>query len=73
MDTLHEHLFIYTIFLKWEIFQEKCCRESQNTHFMFHNFFPKIMSFMRYGGKNILSLTGTHSRRAIRIAIPLQQ
>jgi len=40
---------------------------------MFHNFFPKIVSFMRYGGKNILSLTGTHSRRAIRIAIPLQQ
>jgi len=26
---------------------DKSCRENQNTHFMFSNFFPKIMKFMR--------------------------
>jgi hypothetical protein len=30
---------------------DKSCRENQNTLFMFHNFFPKIVSFMRYCGK----------------------
>jgi hypothetical protein len=25
----------------------KSCRENENTHFMFNNFFPKIASFMR--------------------------
>jgi hypothetical protein len=26
---------------------DKNCRENQNTHFMFNNFFPKIVPFMR--------------------------
>jgi len=26
---------------------DKNCRYNQNTHFMFNNFFPKIVSFMR--------------------------
>jgi len=32
----------------------KSCRENQNTHFMFHNMFPKIVPFMRQCGKNIV-------------------
>jgi len=26
---------------------DKRCRENQNTHFMFDNFFPKILPFVR--------------------------
>jgi hypothetical protein len=26
---------------------DKCCRENQSTHFMFSNFFPKIVPFIR--------------------------
>jgi hypothetical protein len=26
---------------------ERCCRENQNTHFVFSDFFLKIMPFMR--------------------------
>jgi len=26
---------------------DKSCRENQNTHFMFSNFFPKIVLFMK--------------------------
>ena len=33
---------------------DKCCRENQNTHFMFSNRFLKIVSLMRKRGKNIL-------------------
>jgi hypothetical protein len=28
-------------------FAHKSCRENQNTHFVFSNFFPKIVPFMR--------------------------
>jgi len=28
---------------------DKSCRENENTHFMFGNFFPKIVPFMRCG------------------------
>jgi len=28
-------------------FSDKSCIESQNTHFMFNNFFQKIVPFMR--------------------------
>ena len=34
------------IFLEWEMFQKRC-RENQNTHLTFSNFFPKIVPFMR--------------------------
>jgi hypothetical protein len=30
---------------------DKGCRENQNTHFMFSNFFPKIVPFMKKCGK----------------------
>ena len=33
---------------------DKRCRENQNTHFMFSDFFSKIVPFMRKCGKNIV-------------------
>jgi len=33
---------------------DKRCRENQNTHFVFSNFFSKIVPFMRKRGKNIV-------------------
>jgi len=37
---------------------DKSCTENKNTHFMFSNFFAKIVPFMRYGGKIRYSQTG---------------
>jgi len=38
---------------------DKSCRENQNTHFMFSNFFfPKTVPFMRGCGKLLYSQTG---------------
>jgi hypothetical protein len=31
---------------------DKSCKENQNTHFMFSNFFLKIVLFMTYSGKS---------------------
>jgi len=44
MRTLHEGLSTYLaqVFLEWE-----SCRENKNMPFMFPNFFPKIVLFMR--------------------------
>ena len=39
--------YLAEFFLEWETFP-KICRENQNTHFMFNNFFPKIVPFMRW-------------------------
>ena len=33
---------------------DKSCRQNQNTHFVFSNIFPKILSFMRKCGKNVV-------------------
>ena len=33
---------------------DKICSENQNTHFVFRNFFLKIVPFMRWCGKNIV-------------------
>ena len=41
---------------------DKKCRENQNTHFMFGNFFPKIAPFMRLYRKMWWTPTG-HNRR----------
>jgi len=30
---------------------DKSCRENQNTHFVFSNFFSKLVRFMRWCGK----------------------
>ena len=56
---LHEDVFTFMIIylrfvLKMRKFSNKSCRENQHTHFIFSNFFPKIIPFLRrcrkYGG-----------------------
>jgi hypothetical protein len=56
LGTLHEDLCTFTIishriFLRTRNISDKLCREGQNTHFIFHNFFSKIVPFMRDRGK----------------------
>jgi hypothetical protein len=51
MDTLHEDLCTFMI-SRWLLLRlrnvlGKSCRENQNTHFIFNNFFPRIVLFMR--------------------------
>jgi len=50
--TLHEDrykfIIIYrSIILKMRNISDKNCRENQNTYFVFSNFFPKILPFLR--------------------------
>ena len=50
--TLHENVFTFMIItrlviLKMRNVSDKRCRENQNTRFIFNNFFPKIVQFMR--------------------------
>jgi hypothetical protein len=41
MKTNIDFFIIYrSIPLEWEMFYTKSCRENQNTHFVFNNFFP---------------------------------
>jgi hypothetical protein len=51
LGTLHEDLCIFMIrrciSLKMRNISDVSCRQNQNTHFMFNNFFPKIVPFMR--------------------------
>ena len=48
---IHIWSYLAQFLLKWWMFSDKCCRENQNTHFMFKNiFFSKIMPFMRKRG-----------------------
>jgi hypothetical protein len=50
VGTLHEGLctfmLSYWIILKMRNVSDKCCRENQNTHFMFNDVFLKIGMFM---------------------------
>jgi hypothetical protein len=41
--------FWYTVhlFLEWEVFRKKLCRENQNTHFMFNNFYENHAVYER--------------------------
>jgi len=43
------HFFIISrpVLLRMKNVSDKSCRENQNTHFVFSNFFPKIVPFMR--------------------------
>jgi hypothetical protein len=49
------HFFIISRLFHLRITNDsaKGCRQNQNTHFMFNNFFPKIVPFMRKCEKNI--------------------
>jgi hypothetical protein len=52
---------------------DKICRENQNTHFVFSDFFSKIVSFMRKFGKHIVERGGyksQHGTRALHAWIP---
>jgi len=43
-------MYIYdniSVFLRMRNVSNKLCRENQNTHFMFNNFFLKIVLFAR--------------------------
>jgi hypothetical protein len=51
--TLHEDKYTYMIIscpilLRMRIVSDKSCRENQSTHFMFNNFFSKMVFFMRW-------------------------
>jgi hypothetical protein len=50
--TWHESQYTFLIVSRSLVFRmtnvsDKCCRKSQNTHFLFNNFFSKIVPFMR--------------------------
>jgi len=50
--TLHEDQFTFLIMsrltlLRMKIVSDKSCTEIWNTHFMFNNFFLKVMPFIR--------------------------
>jgi len=53
-STLHEDLYTFwsylAHFLAWDI-SDKIYRGNLNTHFVFSNFFPKIVPFMRLRGR----------------------
>jgi len=40
-----------SVLLRMRDVLDKSCRENQNTHFMFKNYFSKIVPFMRKCGK----------------------
>jgi len=46
---------------------DKSCRENQNTHFMFKNFFSKVVPFMRQCQKILYSPTGNTTVWCMRI------
>jgi len=55
-DTLHEDQFTFlitcrSVLLRMSNVSDKSGKENQNTHFMFNDSPPKILSFMRWCGK----------------------
>jgi hypothetical protein len=55
---LHEDLYTFMIISRWILLKmrnvpHKSCRESQNTHFMFNNFFPESRAVYEILWKNI--------------------
>jgi len=56
MGTLHEDRYTFliisrSVLLRVQNVSDKSCRKTQNTNFIFNNFFPKIVPFMRKFGK----------------------
>jgi len=52
MATSHEDQYTFliisrSVLLRTRNVSDKCCREDQNTHFVFSNIFPKIVPFVR--------------------------
>jgi hypothetical protein len=56
-DTLHEDQYTFMIslpvLLRMSNVSNESCRKNQNTHFVFSNFLPKIVPFMRQCEKNM--------------------
>ena len=50
----HFWRYIAKLFSEWEMFLDKSCRENQNTHFMFSNFFPENRTVYEVMSKNIV-------------------
>jgi hypothetical protein len=53
-ETLHDDQYTFVIIHRSIIlimgnFSDKSCRDNKNIHFMFNNFFSKIVPVMRYG------------------------
>jgi len=76
MGTLHENRYTFSIIsrsihLRMRNILDKCCRENQNTRFVFNNFFPQkpcrlwnnVEEYFRAG-----EATGGNTRRLTRIA-----
>ena len=40
MTNIHFWSYLGHFFSEWEIFWTECCRDNQNTHFLFNNLFP---------------------------------
>jgi hypothetical protein len=58
-STLHEDVFTFMTLSSWNQLRtrnvsNKGCRENQNTHFMFNNFFPKIATVYKLMSKNMV-------------------
>ena len=58
IGTLHKDVFTFIklsryIFLRIRNVLDKCCRETQNTHFIFNTFLSKIVPFMRQCRKTV--------------------
>jgi len=63
MGTLYEDLPMFilvsrSLLLRMRNFSNKICRETQNTHFMFNNFFPENRVFHELMRKNMLEPDG---------------
>ena len=62
-----EHTFLITsrsFLLNKRNVSDKCCRENQNTHFVFGKIFLKIVPFMRKRGENIVERGRPHDNMA---------
>ena len=60
MGTSHENLGIFVIISLWFLFRmrnvsDKSCRENQNTHFMFSNFFSQNCTVYEILWKNMVT------------------
>ena len=72
MDSLHEGLCTFMIIprslpLRMANISDKICSENQNTYFIFNNFFPKIVLFMRKYGKNVTARLVTDNNNIRRM------
>jgi hypothetical protein len=51
---IHFMIISCSVLLRMRNVFDKICRENENTHFMFNNFFPIIVLLVRYICKNMV-------------------